>query len=203
MDPFALINAADRIGLVAFAISGVAVGIRARMDLYGLFALGVVTAIGGGVVRDVLVGDVPRAFVHVDYLAFVLGATLGGIGLHAAGWNAPGPLMKTADAVGTGAFAATGALLANEAGLHWAPGVLLAVITATGGGLIRDVLASEMPQVLHRGLNATGALFGGAVTLALIATPTQAALAGGLVGALVTGLGHIGWVRMPALGPRG
>ncbi|MCA9856957.1 MAG: TRIC cation channel family protein, partial [Dehalococcoidia bacterium] len=59
MDAFDLVLAADRIGIVAFAISGVAVGIRAKLDLYGLAALGLATAIGGGVIRDVVIGDVP------------------------------------------------------------------------------------------------------------------------------------------------
>lgn len=200
MEPLSLIAAADRIGIVAFAISGVAVGIRAKMDLYGLLVMGIATSIGGGVLRDVLVGDVPRVFVHTDYLGYVVAATVGAIGLHALGWTAPGPLMKTADAVGTGAFAATGALLAREAGLAWPVGLLLAIITATGGGVIRDMLASEVPHVLHGGLNATGAGVGGAVTLAIAgADPTTAALAGGVIGALVTAAGHTGHIRMPAL----
>jgi uncharacterized membrane protein YeiH len=200
MEPLDLITAADRIGIVAFAIAGVAVGIRARMDLYGLIAMGLVSAIGGGVTRDVVIGDMPRAFVTTDYLLFAMAGTGIGIVAGALGWRAPGPVMQAADAVGTGAFAATGALLAHSAGLEWPAGIILAILTATGGGVIRDVLATQVPQVLHAGLNATASAIGGGVTLLLIATPTEAALAGGVVATTVTALGHTGWVRMPRLG---
>lgn len=195
-----LVMAADRIGIVAFAVSGVAVGIRARMDLYGLVALGLVTALGGGVIRDVVIGDMPRAFVNTDYLLFAMGATALGILAGVFGWRAPGPVMKAADAIGTGAFASTGALLAHGAGLGWPAAIILAIITATGGGLIRDLLADQMPQVLHTGLNATASAAGGLVTLALMADPTLAALGGAVVAAVVTGLGHTERVRLPRPG---
>ncbi len=200
MDPLDLVAVADRIGIVAFAVSGVAVGIRAKLDLYGLIALGLVTAIGGGVTRDIVIGDIPRSFVTTDYLLFAMGATLAGILARALGWDAPGLAMKVADSLGTGAFAATGALLAWGAGLDWPAGIILAVLTATGGGVLRDVLAGEIPQVLHRGLNATGSAIGGGVTLLIVGTdPTIAALAGGTVGMFVTAAGHTERVRLPKI----
>lgn len=202
MDALDLVLVADRIGIVAFAISGVAVGIRARMDLYGLVALGIVTAIGGGVVRDVVIGDIPRVFENIDYLYFALGATAVAILAGALGWRAPGPILKTADAIGTGAFAPTGALLAHAAGLEWPAAIILAVLTGTGGGVIRDVLATSVPSVLHSGLNATASILGGAVTLAFIADPTTALMAGGAVAVLVTAVGHTGRASMPRLQPR-
>lgn len=202
MEPLDLVLAADRIGIVAFAISGVAVGIRARLDLYGLVVLGMVTAIGGGVIRDVVINDVPRVFVNTDYLFFAAGATALAIIAGWLGWKAPGPILKTADALGTGAFAPTGALLAHEAGLEWPAAIILAVLTATGGGIVRDVLTARLPQVLHVGLNATASILGGTVTVLLIATPTEAVLIGGAVAAAVTGLGHTDWVRIPSLEPR-
>ncbi|MEX1022922.1 MAG: TRIC cation channel family protein [Dehalococcoidia bacterium] len=201
MDALDLVLAADRIGIVAFAVSGVAVGIRARMDLYGLLALGIVTAIGGGVTRDVVIGDIPRVFQNVDYLLFAVGATTLAVGAGALGWRAPGAILKAADAIGTGAFAPTGALLAHEAGLAWPAAIILAILTATGGGILRDVLATQSPQVLHAGLNATASILGGAVTVLLIADPTLAVVSGGLVAAGVTALGHTGWVSLPRLQP--
>ncbi|MCK9486159.1 MAG: TRIC cation channel family protein [Dehalococcoidia bacterium] len=199
MDPLDLVLAADRVGIVAFAISGVAVGLRARMDLYGLALLGMITALGGGVTRDVVIDDIPRVFQNIDYLYFAAGATALAVLAGALGWRAPGPILKTADALGTGAFAPTGALLAYEAGLEWPAAIILAILTATGGGIVRDVLATEVPSVLHTGLNATASILGGGVTVLLIDDPTVALLAGGAVAATVTGLGHLGWVRMPRL----
>lgn len=202
MEPLDLVLAADRIGIVAFAISGVAVGIRARLDLYGLLALGLVTAIGGGVIRDVVIGDVPRVFENLDYLFFAAGSTAAAIAAGALGWRAPGPILKTADAIGTGAFAPTGALLAYEAGLIWPAAIILAVLTATGGGVVRDILTIEIPQVLHAGLNASASALGGIVAYVLVDDPTLALLAGGTVATLVTALGHTGWVSMPRLTAR-
>lgn len=200
MDILDLVAAADRIGIVAFAVSGVAVGMRARMDLYGLVALGLVTAIGGGVIRDVVIGDVPRSFVTQDYLLFAIASTAVAIVAGAQGWRTPGPVMKAADAVGTGAFAATGALLAHEAGLGWAATIILAILTATGGGVIRDLLSDQIPQVLHSGLNATASALGGLVTLALIDDPTLATIAGATAATIVTAIGHTERVRLPRLG---
>ncbi len=200
MDLLALVAAADRIGIVAFALSGVAVGMRARMDLFGLAALGLVTAIGGGVMRDVVIGDVPRAFVTTDYLLFAIGATVVGILAGARGWESPEVIHRAADAVGTGAFGATGALLAAQAGLDWPAALLLAILTATGGGVIRDLLSDQVPRVLHSEMNATAAACGGIVTFILRGDPTLAAVAGGAVGAVISGLGHTGLLRLPKPG---
>lgn len=200
MDLLALVAAADRIGIVAFALSGVAVGMRARMDLFGLAALGLVTAIGGGVMRDVVIGDMPRAFVTTDYLLFAIAATAAGILAGARGWAAPARIHRAADAVGTGAFGATGALLAAEAGLEWPAAILLAILTATGGGVIRDLLSAQVPRVLHSELNATASACGGLVTFLLRGDPTFGAVAGGAVGAVISGLGHSGLLRLPKPG---
>lgn len=200
MDLLALVAAADRIGIVAFALSGVAVGMRARMDLFGLAALGLVTAIGGGVMRDVVIGDVPRAFVTTDYLLFAVGATVVGILAGSRGWESPEAIHRAADAVGTGAFGATGALLAAQAGLGWPAAVLLGILTATGGGVIRDLLSDQVPRVLHSEMNATAAACGGALTFILRGDPTLAAVLGGAVGAIISGLGHSGLLRLPKPG---
>lgn len=200
MDALNLVLAADRIGIVAFAISGVAVGIRAKLDLYGLVALGLATAIGGGTIRDVVIGDVPRVFENRDYLLFAIAATAAAIAGGALGWQAPGPILKAADSIGTGAFAPTGALLAWEAGLDWPAAMILAILTATGGGVLRDMMVRHVPWVLRRGLNASASALGGLLTFALAGEdPTLALLAGGAVAMTITALGHTDRVRLPSL----
>ena len=199
MDALDLVLVADRIGIVAFAISGVAVGIRAKLDLYGLAALGLATAIGGGTMRDVVIGDVPRVFENTDYLLFALAATAVAIAAGALGWRAPGPILKTADAIGTGAFAPTGALLAFEAGLDWPAAMILAILTATGGGVTRDLMVREVPWVLHRGLNASASALGGLITFALAEDATVALLVGGTIAMTITALGHTERVHLPSL----
>lgn len=199
MDALALVAIADRVGIVAFAVSGVAVGRRAGMDLFGLATLGLVAAIGGGIVRDVLIGDVPRAFVRTDYLLYAAAAVAGAIAFGAAGRRLPVAILDVADAIGTGAFAATGALLATEAGLDWPATVLLAILTATGGGVLRDVLATRLPHVLQAELNATASAIGGGLAFVLRRDPTAAVLAGSLVAAAIGIVGHRGWMRLPRL----
>lgn len=198
-----LVVLADRIGIVAFAISGVAVGVRRRMDVYGLLALGLTTAIGGGAVRDVLLGEVPRALAQADYLLFA--ASVSGLAIAAAwlGWRWPDPLLALADAVGTGAFAVTGALLAYEAALPWPAAMVLAILTATGGGVLRDLMANRVPIVLRTELNATAAALGGlaAFVLASEGEPLAAA-AGAVLAASLSLVGRSGRGRLPRLGPR-
>ena len=199
MDSLDLVLAADRIGIIAFAISGVAVGVRAKLDLYGLAALGLSTAIGGGVIRDAVIGDIPRVFVNTDYLLFAFastGAAVIGAGMR---FSTPGPVLKVADSIGTAAFAPTGALLAHDAGLAWPAAIILAILTATGGGVIRDVLARELPWVLHRGLNASASATGGLATFFLMDDPTLALLVGGAITLVITLLGHTERVRLPVL----
>ena len=199
MEPLDLVLAADRIGIIAFAISGVAVGVRAKLDLYGLAALGLSTAIGGGVIRDVVIGDIPRVFVNTDYLLFAFGSTAAAVAGAGMSFSTPGPVLKAADSIGTAAFAPTGALLAFDAGLEWPAAIILALLTATGGGVIRDVLARELPWVLHRGLNASASVAGGLATFLLMDDPTLALLVGGFITLAITLVGHTERVRLPVL----
>ena len=199
MDAATLVAIADRVGIVAFAVSGVAVGRRAGMDLFGLATLGLVTAIGGGIMRDVLIGDVPRAIANTDYLLYAAGAAAAAIGFGAAGGRLPVSVLDVADAIGTGAFAATGALLATEAGLDWPAAILLAILTATGGGVLRDLLATRLPHVLQAELNATASALGGGLAFVLRSDPTAAAVAGSLVAMTISIVGHRGWMRLPRL----
>jgi uncharacterized membrane protein YeiH len=199
-----LVGLADRIGIVAFAVSGVAVGLRRRMDLYGLLALGVTTAIGGGVVRDLLLSEIPRTLIRTDYLLFAVGASGLAVGAAALGWRWPDPLLGAADAIGTGAFAVTGALLGREAGVAWPAIAVLAVLTATGGGVLRDLLANRVPVVLRTELNATAAALGGLAAYFLDSAieARAAVLVGATLAAALSAAGRAGIGRLPRLGPR-
>ena len=213
-----LVALADRIGIMAFAVSGVLVGVRRRLDLYGLLALGLATATGGGIIRDLLLGEVPRTLERADYLLFAAGATVAAIAgsalvrrgsVAALGDGGPArPLRRSlrlayamADAVGTGAFAVTGALLGHQAGLALPAALVLAVVTATGGGVIRDVLANRIPLVLRTELNATAALVGGAAAFLLVDQSPELAVAVGFASAAALSLlGRVSAVNVPRLG---
>lgn len=201
MDLAELVLLADRVGIVAFAIAGVAVGVRRRMDLFGLLAIGMLAAIGGGAVRDVLLGDLPRALTRTDYLAFAAGAAVLAIVAAALGWRWPDRLLALADAVGTGAFAVAGALLAREAGLDWPAAVVLAILTATGGAILRDVLANRIPTTFRTDLNATAAGVGGLVAFFVAGEDEAvAAAAGAGLTAVLSLAGYAGLLRLPRMG---
>ncbi|MXY79494.1 MAG: trimeric intracellular cation channel family protein [Chloroflexi bacterium] len=201
MDLAELVLLADRIGIVAFAIAGVAVGVRRRMDLFGLLAIGMLAAIGGGAVRDVLLGDLPRALTRTDYLAFAAGAAVLAIVAAWLGWRWPDRLLALADAIGTGAFAVAGALLAREAGLDWPAAVVLAILSATGGAVLRDELANRIPIAFRTDLNATAAGVGGLVAFFVAGEDEAvAAAAGAGLTAVLSLAGYAGLIRLPRMG---
>jgi uncharacterized membrane protein YeiH len=188
LDAPSIVGIADRAGIVAFAFSGVEVGMRRRLDVFGLVVLGVVTATGGGLLRDVLLGHLPYVLDRPDYLLLATGASAVAIPLVArvAGpWRA---LLAVADAAGLGAFAAAGALAATHYDLALPAVVALAMVNAAGGGVMRDVLADRVPLVLRAEINATAAGIGGLFAWAIV--PVSDGLAA-LVCAGVAGFGRI------------
>jgi uncharacterized membrane protein YeiH len=159
----------DLAGTFVFALDGALVAQRvARLDIVGAITLGMVTALGGGIVRDVLIGAVPPAtFSDWRYLAV---ATAGGLiafllGQRLERLSLP---ITVLDAAGLSLFAVTGASKALDFGLGAGQAVILGAITAVGGGTLRDVLVRRVPAVLQSGLYAIPAVIGAAVTVALI-----------------------------------
>jgi len=174
-----IIGICDRAGIVAFAFSGVEVGVQRKLDVFGLLVMGVVTATGGGVMRDVILGRLPLVLDRDDYLLWALAASVIAIVVVAARREIPRRPLAVADAAGLGAFTAAGALAAIYGDLGPLPTVLLAMLTATGGGILRDVLAARVPLVLRSEVNATAAAAGGvAVWLVEPASAGVAALVG-------------------------
>lgn len=159
----------DLLGTFAFALNGALTATRAiRLDVVGVFALGAVTAVGGGVVRDLIIGAVPPAtFIDWRYLAF---AFLGALIAFLVGQRLErlAGLILVLDAIGLGLFAVTGASKAMAAGLGPLQSVLLGVITAVGGGTIRDMMMQRVPTVLTSDLYAIPALLGATVTVVAI-----------------------------------
>jgi uncharacterized membrane protein YeiH len=142
---------ASIVGSVAFALSGYLAGVRRRLDVMGVFILAFLTANGGGVVRDLLVGRRPAILVGMQpfWLAAATVLAASALRLHRSTELERGRLFVVSDAVGLAAFAITGAWVGIEAGLHVFGVATLAFLTATGGGILRDVLVNEVPLVLH------------------------------------------------------
>lgn len=140
----------DLIGVYVFAVSGGMLAVKHRFDLVGLVALSLVTALGGGVIRDVVLGDTPpTAFREVEYLLVPLAAAATVfVGSQFIERRLSTPVLVF-DAAGLGLFCVTGAVKASALGASAVGAVLIGVIAATGGGIIRDVLANEHPQLFR------------------------------------------------------
>jgi uncharacterized membrane protein YeiH len=162
----AVLLALDLTGTFAFALNGALTALRvAHLDIVGVVTLGMITALGGGIIRDVLIGSLPPAtFGDWRYLAV---AAAGGLIAFVSGrrlerLNTP---ITVLDAAGLSLFAVTGASKAIGFGVGPAQAVLLGAITGVGGGTLRDVLVRQIPSVLSSGLYAIPALIGAAVTV--------------------------------------
>ncbi len=160
---------ASFIGSIAFALSGYLVGVRKHLDFMGVFIVSILTANGGGALRDVLVNkkpDVlsdPSAFLLV-FVVIILATILK---LYRKTNIENNALMLLSDAVGLVAFSVTGTLIGIEAGLPVFGVMALSFITATGGGIIRDILVNETPSLLSSDFYGTISLLVAGVIYAL------------------------------------
>lgn len=151
----------DILGTLAFALSGAFRAVKYELDLLGVMALAVATGVLGGIVRDVLLGAVPPV-VLVDQ-TYILVCLLGALVTFFAApkiarrWD----YVMMADAVGLSVFTAIGAAKADAFSCAPLTVVIMAMITACGGGVIRDLLVNEIPAVLKRDFYAVAALCGG------------------------------------------
>ncbi len=141
----------DLAGVAVFAVSGGLLAVRQRLDIVGVLTLAVVTGLGGGVIRDVIIGDVPPPGL-ADWRYLVTASVAGLLTF----WAHPAlertvRLVNVFDAFGLGLFAVAGAVKASEYGLGPVPAALLGMVTGIGGGMIRDVLADRVPVVLSNG----------------------------------------------------
>jgi uncharacterized membrane protein YeiH len=199
----------DLVGTFAFGLNGALTAARAvRLDVVGILSLGVITALGGGIIRDVLIGAIPPAtFLDWRYLALALGGGLLAFALSRRLDRLERPIIVL-DAVGLSVFAVIGAAKALDFGLGVAPAILLGVLTGVGGGTIRDTLIRQIPSVLHSDLYAIPALIAAALTAVAVATGTYGlptALGAAAVCFVVRMLGvrfHLNAPGPPGTGPR-
>lgn len=157
----------DILGVFAFAVSGGLVAVAKRLDLFGVVVLAGITALGGGVVRDLCIGAIPPAAMS-DW-PLLMTALVAAI---LTFWWSPAfvrisRLVALLDAAGLGAFVIAGAIKALDYGAGPLVAVLVGVITAIGGGMMRDVLVREIPAVLHRELYAVPAALGAVLFVVL------------------------------------
>ena len=169
--------AADILGTVAFAISGVLVAMEKRLDLFGIGIIALVTAIGGGTLRDMLIGHTPVTWTTTPvYMYVILGAVL-----FAIFFQSRLKYLRTSlflfDTIGIGLYTMVGIEKGMEAGLEPLICVTLGTITASFGGVLRDILCNEIPVIFRKEIYATACILGGVGYFLLLKTPLPEAYA--------------------------
>ena len=159
MDPELFLLFADRAGTFVFALSGGIAAVRRDMDLFGVIMLAFLPAVGGGTLRDLLL-DVPVFWLE-DTWALLFALAGGLAAFFAASTIDAWKPLRWADAAGLALFAVAGAAKAAELGFNIVVMLLMGIITATFGGLLRDVVANREPLILKEDIYATAALLGG------------------------------------------
>jgi uncharacterized membrane protein YeiH len=173
-----LLLAIDLIGTFVFAVEGAMAAAQNNLDILGLMVLAFATALGGGIIRDVLIGAVPpnsirdwrypvTAFAGAALVFFQTGIVSG----------FPASLLITLDAAGLALFAVAGAAKALDFNIHPFLAILMGGVTGVGGGTIRDVLLAHVPSVLRSDVYAAAALAGAAVMVLALELKARPAIA--------------------------
>lgn len=186
----------DMAGVMVFALSGVILACRSRMDPIGMLVLAAVTGIGGGTLRDLVLGVRPVFWVTDPTYLWVIMATVGVslVGFHYIHRLSRG-FLPVADAFGLALFTVIGTHKALMLGTSGVVAVLMGMMTGVAGGMIRDVLAQRVPMVLREEVYATAAIAGGTVYVLLhsLGAPLMLAIGAALLVTLSLRLAAIHW----------
>jgi len=149
----ALIKTIEVLGIIAFALTGFYAARKKGMDLIGVYSLGMVTALGGGSLRDVILNRHPLFWVqHYEYAVLLLALAIASSMTEQEVFDRRGlhDIVLALDALGLGSFSASGASLADQQGCALFVSSLLGVITGVFGGVMRDIVCNEIPYVFQR-----------------------------------------------------
>jgi uncharacterized membrane protein YeiH len=167
----------DILGTAAFSISGVFAAMEKKLDIFGIFIIAFITAIGGGTIRDVLIGDFPVSWMRSGNYSIVIFLSAAIAILFNKLIKDYDRILLVFDSIGLGFFTVLGIQKGIQFG--FSPGLCIALgtITACFGGLIRDIILNQIPRIFHKEIYATACIFGGIIYFVLlkIALP-QAAL---------------------------
>ncbi len=203
-----LLNILNWFGLIVFAVSGALLAVKHRMDLIGYILLGTATAIGGGTIRDLILSR--PVFWTIDTSQLVASAfisALAGIiayyGQDKISHTHYQKILEWFDALGLSVFAVAGTLIAQHAGAHFWVAFVCGMMTATGGGLIRDMIANETPFITKSELYASAAALGSiSVLLLQYLLPTSLAILIALIATFTLRIGAILWGWRPPFSPK-
>ena len=167
-----IFTALDFAGIFLFALTGGILAARKQLDPFGAAVIGAVTGMGGGTIRDLILGDFPVYWVASP--EYLLVALVGGIAGYYGSELVRGEegsrqrALLWADAGGLGVFCVIGAQAGLAAGVHWSIALVTGVMSAAFGGLLRDIIVNDVPLVLRADVYALAALFGAGVYVALV-----------------------------------
>lgn len=200
-------EAAELAGTVVFAVSGVIAVAERPLDWFGGIVVGVVTALGGGTIRGLIIGVTPVFWIEDQ--TFLLAAVIGAIAaipiarlLQDASATVYDQSLELADAAGLALFSIVGANIALDLGFDGTIAVLAGLITGVGGGVMRDLLAGRTPLVMSGEIYATAALLGSVVFVGLDElTPVSEPVSAVIGGSAILGLRVLGIRRQWSLPP--
>ncbi len=153
----------DILGTIAFAISGVLVALNKKMDPFGVLIIAFVTAVGGGTLRDVMIGVEPVSWItNMTYVYVIIGATVFAVVLRNK-INYLRTSLFLFDTIGIGLYTVVGIETGLKAGLHPVICIALGTVTACFGGVIRDILCNEIPVIFRKEIYATACIIGGLI----------------------------------------
>lgn len=192
----------DLFGIVVFALSGALMAGRYRLDPFGVAVLATVTAIGGGTIRDVILGAYPIVWVaRPEYLVITCATAFITIALIRKPKRVPRRFLLVSDALGLALFAVAGCQKALALGTSPLIAIVMGTITGVAGGMIRDIICNEIPMILRQEIYATAAILGGSLycLFEYLNWPNDLSLIAAVLGALALRLAAIYWhVSLPA-----
>ncbi|WP_445777895.1 trimeric intracellular cation channel family protein [Shewanella sp.] len=192
----------DLCGTAVFALSGALAAGKHRMDPFGVIVLASVTAIGGGSIRDALIGATPVFWIRdPNYIIVILATVLACLLLVRKPHKLPTLTLPVADALGLALFTVIGAEKALLMGLSGMVAVVMGLITGVGGGIIRDLLCRQIPMVLRTEIYATASIVGGiCYTLSLaVGMDSMTSMFIAMISTLIIRLSAIRWhLSLPA-----
>ena len=162
-----LFDVLDVLGTISFAVSGVLTAYHKKLDPFGVFIIAFVTAVGGGTLRDVLIGNTPVAWmIDIKYVYIIaLSVVLSILFIKKISYLRTSLFLF--DTIGLGVFTIIGIEKGMDANLHPVICLALGTITASFGGVIRDILSNEIPVIFRKEIYATACVLGGIIFLAL------------------------------------
>jgi len=155
-----MFEVAEYIGVIAFALSGFSTAVKNNLDLLGVLIAVFLTALGGGILRDIIVSTTPYTFSHTApaLVVFILLLLLILFKVHRRGSIENKPYFIVSDSIGLVAFSITGAMVALDHGFNFAGVLMVAFTAAVGGGILRDIIINEVPFIFKTGFYGTVSL---------------------------------------------